>query len=300
MDQRAKSQVHHKNKQGRSVLLAVGTVLLVFSLSSCGWLKRKEKEGEVVARVNEKLLYDSELPLSIAQGLSGEDSIRVIKAYVEAWVKENVLVTKAKQNLSPELLDFEERIESYRNSLIVFEYERALVQERLDTAVSPGDIRRYYEENRANFMLQEGAYRFYYMGIQSENHDSYRVARALRSNDPVKLEELKAYGLGYGATFYFEDESWVLYSDLIQAIGVRYDKNTLNSGNPLKVLKQNATSHYLYILEAKQEGDIAPLNLVYEDIRSKIINDRKFKLITTMRNDLFNEALNKKDAEIYF
>ncbi len=277
-------------------LLAFTCATLVFS--SCIFTNTADK-GAVVARVNEHILYQGDVPTSITVGLTRDDSARVVKSYIEGWVKERVLVQKAEQNLSVDEEDLEDRIQAYRNSLLVFEYERALVQSRLDTGVSAENIAAYHNEHQTAFILQEPAYRFYYIYFPSAQHDAYKVRKALESKDPVKIEELKAYGLGYGATFYFEDESWLTKSSLIQTVGTRIEDAILDSNNPLKVLKDDNAVQYLYILDKKEVGEIAPLSLVENEIRSKIINDRKFKLINKMRNDLFNEALNNKDAEIY-
>ncbi len=283
----------------RNNLFLVGLTLLL-TLQGCRLFKSGEDKGEIVARVNEKLLHDSDIPMSITNGLSPEDSARVLKAFVEAWVKEQVLVAKAEQNIVDSLSGLEDRIESYRNSLIVFEYERAIIRQKLDTAVSENEIDDYFRANKSNFLLQEPAFRFYYVAIPVLTHDAWRVKKYLRSLDPVQIEELKAYALGLGALVNFEDENWVSYTNMVDDLKSKFDKNSLYTGDPLKVVRDGQTTHYLYVLEYRKSGEIAPMELVQGDIKAKIVNDRKFKLINTMRNDLFNKALNNKDAEIFF
>lgn len=273
---------------------------LLLLLQGCRLFNGGEDKGQIVARVNEKILHDSDIPKAITNGLSSDDSTRVLKAYIEAWVKEQVLVAKAESNIVDSLNTLEERIESYRNSLIVFEYERAIVRQKLDTAVSENEIENYFDSNRSNFLLQEPAFRFYYVAIPVLNHDGYKVKKSLRSLDPIKIEEIKAYALGLGSRVYFEDENWVAYSNMVDDVKLKFDKNALFTNDPLKVVRDGEITHYLYVLEYRKAGEIAPLGLVTNEIRAKIINDRKFKLINTMRNDLFNKALNNKDAEIYF
>lgn len=276
-------------------ILALTAILLV----GCNLLKRGDDKGKAVARVNERVLYEKDLPIAAITDLPKEDSIRVVKRFIESWVKEQVLVMQAEEKLLDSMDEIEDRINSYRNSLVVYEFERAVLQNKLDTAISSDEVVAYYRENQSNFMLQEPAFRFYYIGLESTSHEPYRVIRALRSLDPVKIEELKAYGLGHGAIIYFEDENWVSLSNLNQAVGVKFDANKLLKGDALKITKENGTTHYLYVLEIKEQGEYAPVSLVEGEIRAKIINDRKFELINNMRNDLFQEALNKRNAEIY-
>ncbi|TXC81372.1 hypothetical protein [Luteibaculum oceani] len=276
-------------------ILTFACILLI----GCDLLKRGDDKGKPVARVNERVLYEKDLPIAAVTGLPKDDSARVVKRFIESWVKEQVLVMQAEENLLESMDEIEERINSYRNSLIVYEYERAVLQNKLDTAISSDEVVSYYRENQSNFMLQEPAFRFYYIGLESTSHEPYRVIRALRSLDPVKIEELKAYGLGHGAIIYFEDENWVSLSNLNQAVGIKLDPNKLLKGDPLKIITENGVNHYLYVLEIKEQGEFAPVSLVEGEIRAKIINDRKFDLINTMRNDLFKEALNKRNAEIY-
>jgi hypothetical protein len=43
----------------------------------------------------------------------------------------------------------------------------------------------------------------------------------------------------------------------------------------------------------------APLSFERNNIRSIILNKRKIKLIEQMQTDVYNEALNEKDAEMF-
>jgi hypothetical protein len=55
----------------------------------------------------------------------------------------------------------------------------------------------------------------------------------------------------------------------------------------------------VYIKEFLLAGDQAPVDLVKEDIRSRILNKRKLELLKKMRRDIYSEAVRKKNVELY-
>ena len=55
---------------------------------------------------------------------------------------------------------------------------------------------------------------------------------------------------------------------------------------------------FLEVLELRGENSVSPLNLVDSDIRSILLNQRKLQLLEHMRQDLYREALDRKDIEV--
>jgi len=59
---------------------------------------------------------------------------------------------------------------------------------------------------------------------------------------------------------------------------------------------------YYYIVRFKDfriKETISPLSLERDRIRNIILNKRKMELINKMREDLYNNALKKRDFEIF-
>ena len=55
-----------------------------------------------VARINNKYLYKNDLKKLFRHNVSPQDSINIVKSYVDSWVKEQLMLSKAELNLTEE------------------------------------------------------------------------------------------------------------------------------------------------------------------------------------------------------
>ena len=80
-------------------------------LASC-----HRKEDPVVAQVYQYKLYASEVRNSMPVGLSQEDSLTLVRDFIDSWVKEKLVLHEAEKNLTPREKNFEmERFEVVRH-----------------------------------------------------------------------------------------------------------------------------------------------------------------------------------------
>ena len=131
------------------------TIILfsIWMLSSCRFFEPQAEE-QAIARVGSEYLYKSQLD-QLTLELDSLDSVGFAKTYIDNWVEEKLMLQKAKLNLSEDQLDFEEQLNTYRNSLILYAYENQLIKQKLDTTVHEEQIKQYYSNNKGNFDLKE-------------------------------------------------------------------------------------------------------------------------------------------------
>ena len=101
-------------------LFWVGLILIMF-FSSCQ--EKKTDKGEIIVSVYGKNLYKTDLDDIFYEGISYSDSVLRSKVYIDRWIQEQLIVHQAENNLEPEQLDFSQRLEEYRTSLIINKYE---------------------------------------------------------------------------------------------------------------------------------------------------------------------------------
>ena len=126
---------------------AIG-LILVLALFSC----QNSKNGsgdKVVATIYDKVLYQSDLQSVLYEGISVNDSLFRTKAFIDNWIRRQLLIHQAENNIDKSELDFSRQIEDYRTSLIIYKYESLLIEQNLDTVVSEDEIAKYIEENSA-------------------------------------------------------------------------------------------------------------------------------------------------------
>ena len=126
-------------------LFAIG-LMAVLTLVSCQ-KSDDGKEGKVVATIYDKTLYQSDLQSVLYDGISVNDSIVRTKAFIDNWIRRQLIIHLAETNLDKSELDFSKQIEDYRNSLIIYKYETMMIEQNLDTVVTQDDIAKYIEAN---------------------------------------------------------------------------------------------------------------------------------------------------------
>ena len=101
-------------------------------------------------------------------GISVNDSIVRTKAFIDNWIRRQLLIHQAENNLDKSELDCLKEIEDYRNSLIIYKYESLLISQNLDTVVSDEEIEKYINDN-ALFDMNKDAVRSIILNIRKKN-----------------------------------------------------------------------------------------------------------------------------------
>ncbi len=82
-----------------------------------------------IVSVKGETLFRSDIEDALPVGVSGADSIAMAKAYMEMWIKNQLIYDKAQQNtLSKE--NIESLVKDYRKTLVINFYQEQLLQEQ--------------------------------------------------------------------------------------------------------------------------------------------------------------------------
>lgn len=123
----------------RRFVIGLVLVLAFISCQNGG----KDNNDRVVASVYDKKLYQSDLQDVLYEGISRSDSIVRTKAFIDNWIRRQLLIHEAENTIDASELDFSKQMEDYRNSLIIFKYESEMIEKNLDTVVSNEEIAKY-------------------------------------------------------------------------------------------------------------------------------------------------------------
>lgn len=135
----------------RKLLIGLVAVLAMVSCQN----NRNGSGDRVIATIYDKTLYQSDLQSVMYEGISANDSIVKAKAFIDNWIRRQLLIHQAESNIDKSELDFSRQIEDYRNSLIIYKYETLLIEQNLDTVVTDAEIAKYIEDNSAIGMEKE-------------------------------------------------------------------------------------------------------------------------------------------------
>lgn len=271
-----------------------------FALSSCKYLQRSKHDRQALARVNNTYLYVDDLEGVIPPGTAPEDSVLLVNQFIQNWIREQLVLQKAEMNLSSDLKNVEKQLEAYRKSLIIYAYQEKLVNQNLDTNVTESEIAEYYEKNKANFELRENIVKADYAVFNRSNKELPKIKSLFRSDkqeQQVKFAELcKKYAYKYA----LGDTNWIRFDDLLKEIPLPADNQELFLSTRKYVEIEDSANVYLVNIKAyKIKESQSPLAFEKNRIRSIILNQRKLSLLAKMEEDTYQDALNKKEFEIF-
>ncbi|MEI6060146.1 MAG: hypothetical protein WCR72_05525 [Bacteroidota bacterium] len=281
--------------------LLVFSVSLSFMLVSCNLLPHKGKSKEkAIARVYDKYLYQADLAGLIPVGSRAIDSIEITAAYINNWVRQELLLKQAEDNLDEANSDFSKQIEQYRNSLVVYAYESELVKQKLDTVVPMSEIEAYYKENQQNFYLRENIVLASYVILPKVSPQAAKVKTLLQSNRPADKEKLQTLCQENGFEYMINDGTWMSFADLSRKIPLSVeDQQEFLSKNKYYEVKDSTSLYYVAISAFKGKESTSPLNFEVENIRIILLNKRKAELLSRMEEDLINDAVKRNKYEIF-
>jgi hypothetical protein len=274
-------------------------ILLLVVLSSCGSLFKKKNE-RVLARVYDDYLYESDIRDLVPPGTEGSDSITLTKAFVQNWIRQRLIIQQAEKNLSDEQLDFSMQLENYKNSLVIYEYENALIRQKLDTLVTNDEIQSYYDANQNNFQLKDNIVRFRFAKLPLRSNAARQIKKYLNSDNQDDQNKLADLCEQQATDFFLDNENWMLFSDFVKLVPVRtYNQEDFLKNNRFLEYQDSLFTYLVKFDDFKIKESISPLSFERQRIIDIILNKRKVDLITRMQEDVFSKARSNRDFETY-
>ncbi|HEY3403054.1 MAG TPA: peptidyl-prolyl cis-trans isomerase [Ohtaekwangia sp.] len=268
-------------------------------------MKRTQSDGDTnrqaVARVNDAFLYRDELSGFITPGTSAEDSTARVLAYINSWVRKQLLIQEATRKINIDEAEVERKILDYRYSIIAYEYQTYYIKEHLDTVISKEEIEAYYKANIDNFILKQNIVQATFIKVPENAPRIGKIKELIFANREKEDKELKSYCLSFSAAYHISDSSWIVFDELVR------NSPLAEIPNKIQFLKSNpyyetSAEGYLYFLKVDQyriSDNVSPLEFVKEDIRNIILNKRKVELALQLEEEVYKEAESDKEFEIY-
>lgn len=258
-------------------------------------------DDELLAEVYGNRLYLQDLKGIVPEGASPGDSAAMVKRYVDRWVDQQVYTFHAKEYAVPGERSIEQRVEDYRNTLIIHAFEQNLVINELDTLVTDEEIDAYYTEHKVHFKVRNNIVAVNFIKLPLNASGVNQIRSLYRSNNQHDLEQLQDLSLEHAASYQIDPDRWIVFNDLIRELPQEVD-------NPASFLRNNryieiTDDHYryfLYIHDYRLRGDQSPKAFERENIRQRILSARKKDFLENRRRDMLNKAIEGNHVEVFY
>ena len=276
------------------------TTLILFCFA-CKFLSRDEGEKkDAIAKAFDYYLYQEDLIGLVPLGASREDSIIIVKNYIENWIRYKAVLRKAEKNLDDEKKSVDKQLEEYRNSLITYAYETELIRQKLDTSTSEEEILSFYKNHPQNFELKDNIIKVIYLKLNKKSPKLEKVKLWYKSTAKKDREALEEYCHQYAINYYLDDDTWLLFDDLLKEIPIKtYDKEQFLQSNRNIEIEDSSLLYLVSIHGFMIKNSTSPLSFERKNIVTMILNERKLKLIEEMERQTYEDAKKSGDVEIF-
>lgn len=278
-------------------ILALASLSLFAGCKDFSFMKFGE---EPLAVVGNKSLYMSDIKDIFYKGITPEDSISLLRAHVGGWVKTQIKIQEAEQLFAEEQDEFDALIESYRNSLLIYKYDRSL-SSHVDTVVTNAQMTEYYNRNKEQFRLVGPVVKARILAFPSDYRQAKSLKKLMESNSSEDYQDV--VDIAEKSSFYYKEflDKWYYFKDILSDIPFNQkDFDAFLKKNKLYEYRdeKNGITYLMTIYSYRNTGDYIPIDMISRTIRTAIINQRRTEYIKQKDDSLYNDALSKNSVSL--
>ena len=271
-------------------------IIIIILFSSCSELT-STKSDELVSRVGDNYLYDSDIP----DFSNYEDSLTRKKNFIDSWARENIFFDLSLVNLDQKSTSsLDELIEKYKRDLYINSYKDILINSLVDSIINDEEIEDYYNENLNNLLLNENLIKYRFVKLPIDNINLSNIRSGIRRYNSFDKDLLDSLSFQF-ASYNLNDSLWFAERDFLNQVDfINYEnQKKYVKKEELISIKDSMYVNLLFINDILEAKNIAPMNYLSERIKSIIYNRRKILLIKELNKDIINDAIKSKKYESY-
>tara|TARA_B100000959_G_C14978949_1_gene622666 strand:- start:1796 stop:2632 length:837 start_codon:yes stop_codon:yes gene_type:complete len=272
-------------------------IVFIWFFSACNLIINQDSDQKGrIAKVGDSYLYNDDIIYNSSLG----DSTVLYNRQVNTWIKKQLLLNSAFQNESV-MNQIERKVEDYKESLILFEFEKYLYANSIDFKISKDEISQYYNENRDDFILPFNLIKAIYAKVPLEAPSLSVFRNNLKKYPESDTAEVISYCFQFAEKSFLEDTTWIKFDDIILNLPFpkNLDKSVFLKTRKFYEIREGDFIHFIRILDKKLIGDYSPLSFEEDIVNTILLNNRKQELFDNLRDSIFNNSVRGVDYEIY-
>ncbi|MBL7809618.1 MAG: peptidyl-prolyl cis-trans isomerase [Saprospiraceae bacterium] len=276
----------------RGILALIGCICLW----QCGQKATEKKDDKILAKVYDRNLYLSELEGIVPEQTPAADSALLISAYVQRWIREQLMMYEAERNI-PKDLNIDELVRNYRASLVRYNFEEKLIAEKLDSTVSNDELLAYYELNKDQFQLESTILKCLLLKVPTEAPQN-EINKLWYSRNAADETRLNGYAKQWASLALLDKEKWYT----LQELAALLPKGTLTTDNVSSrrdgTVSDGDFRYYYRVMDVVQGKTTAPFDYAREQALKIIQHRRKQELLDKWKEELYQKELRRENIKI--
>ncbi|MDR3188132.1 MAG: hypothetical protein LBT94_02975 [Prevotellaceae bacterium] len=274
-------------------------ILLAATLASCKHIdKYRGGQPSLLAVAGDKKLYVEDIKAMFPPNITQADSLTMLHSYVDAWVKKELLLRLAEDNLSSKQKNVSALLEDYRTSLLVYRYKQEYI-ERVDTLVSEAECEAFYNDNRQHLTLHKPVVRALFIKLRKNSQHLERIRKLYTSTRPEDITALEDLCLQAALKFDHYGNRWLTLDELTKDLPPQRGYEERAARKRTIEVEDEEYAYLVAIHDFKERNTTAPLEYEYDNIKTIILNQRKKGMIQSLEQRILQEAVQKNVVKIY-
>ncbi|NBU80488.1 MAG: hypothetical protein EBS55_02415 [Flavobacteriaceae bacterium] len=274
--------------------------LFFLLVCSCNYFK-PQQEPQSIARVGKNYLYKTDLATLVPAGTSKEDSLLLVRDFIDRWASQKLLIEAAERNLSDaKKREYNALIKQYKIDLYTRAYIEEVVKRTVDTIVSKEELKKYYQENKENFKTNGTLVRLRYINLSKDNPRFGTIKNKFFDYSKKDKKFWDTYALQC-KSLALNDSIWVDMSQVYEKLPFitpdNRDEFVIAGKRIEKTIKNDV--FLVKITNVIDKNQISPFEYCKPTLKEVLLNKRKLELIKKFEKDITNDAIKNNDYEIY-
>ena len=265
-------------------------LFMVMTISGCSYFGHSTDE-KFVAKVYDKTYLLKDLRSQLPSGMTKPDSLARVNDILTRWVKKELLLKMAEENLDESQRDLTKEIEEYRNALLIHRYQQQLLSQKLDTVLTEADIRNFYDIHPEKFTLDYNIVKAVYVEIPKNVAKSDQIKRWMSENSPRSMSELESYSFQYASKYDHFNNEWVDFNSILSRVpGATEQPEHLLRSSKFHQFSDLNNYYFILINDYILTGEKAPYDFVKDRIESLILNSRKMEFLQDLEKNIYEKG----------
>lgn len=276
---------------------------LVILLTSCRELPDYLVGDNTVARVGRKELTTLEISQAVPQNLKGDDSLAFVKLYIDKWLIRQLKIEEADHLFSSSEKDIEKLVEDYRQSLLMSKVDQYYVEQQMSNDFTDADIAEYYNTHKSDFTLDRTLVKGRILRFDASYRQSKKLKEQMLKAASSATDEKTFADICEKNGFSLIDNrtEWVNFTDFLANLPTTksQDYTSLLDKMGIQEMKVNESCYYFDFLSVCRKGNVAPLEIVSDNIRRILITQRRSEIIKAHEEEIISKAMTEGHVRLY-
>ncbi len=276
-------------------LLTIYIILL--TLGGCKEAQTVRTDENPVARVGKEFLYPSDMT-GIGANMSDNDSIYQAKIFIEQWIRDKLMLQVAESNIENSD-EIERMVTEYRATLLMNAYEKALINQRMSSEVSPQELADYYANNKEQYQSGISWVRCHFVKAPRDLEGIQDLRKWFKSDNGVDFERVKLFCAKNKTIHILNEDLWIKYDKIENEVPEGSISSRHRSGGSILDRTDDNYIYLLQIFEYRDKEDATPLAQVQDEVKRIILHQRRNKILQDIRREVYEKAKKEGGFELF-